>query len=131
MTKTDLLALADKCEVADASEQRELLEAAWRKLRGDEFVTSGVNYFYRFQAMLDAEAYESAALMLLPDMTGKEWSLDYALRDERFGPYQARFNQWAAKDDPEEMSPQWIANGYTPALAITAAALRARAEECE
>lgn len=121
MTKTDLLALADKCEVADASEQRAVLEAAWRKLRGDEFVTSGVNYFYRFQAMLDAEAYVDAALMLVPE--GLVWNVmtDFEL------PGKARL----CGSVGQGMHPDrgWTTYASTPALALLLAVLLAARKE--
>lgn len=48
-------------------EAREVLEALWRKTRGDEYVRTGINHFYAFQATLDARAYLSAAEMLVPE----------------------------------------------------------------
>lgn len=73
----------------------------------------------RYTASLDA------AMSLVPE--GKEWTLDCLdpARDPRFGRCQARIMRLSYADDPEEMGPQAIANGSTPALALCAAALRA------
>lgn len=48
-------------------EAREVLEALWRKTRGDEYVRTGINYFYAFQAIIETRAYLSAAEMLVPE----------------------------------------------------------------
>ena len=64
MTPHDLAAWAER---AKPDEQRAVLDAAWRMLRGDEYTRTGVNKYYDFTAMLDAEAWESAALMLVPE----------------------------------------------------------------
>lgn len=73
--KVEMLALAERCEKAEAGEQRELLEAAHRvifpSLRSvdhsqEECEASDLRAF-RFWRMLDAEAYESAAMSLVPE----------------------------------------------------------------
>lgn len=74
----------------------------------------------RFTASLDA------AMTLIPEGE-RRWSMDRHLNgDPLFGEYQARIALDLAADDPEELSGQGIGDGATPALALTAAALRAR-----
>ena len=69
-SKQDILALADRVEKAEASEQAEMIADAWdvlgpiRKWESAEAA--------RFADMLDAEAYESAAMMLVPE--GLHWT---------------------------------------------------------
>lgn len=113
-----LLALAERCEAADASEQRELLWEAFLALqaRPDDH-TPGVKewswLWNRFNLMTGAEAYESAAMMLVPEG------------------YGVKVRRWvngrgAAGCYPSESADDWH-NAATPALALCAAALRARA----
>lgn len=71
------MTLIDQIERADAGEQRELLEAAWEAIHGPDplnVTTERLTWLFKrdpFNKMLDAEAFESAALMLLP----KGWRL--------------------------------------------------------
>ena len=80
----------DQIETATAEQQREVLEAAWRKLRGDEYVKTGVNHFYRFQALLDAEAYLDAALMLVPE---GDWALAVSGSDSPFSAFRRFYGE--------------------------------------
>lgn len=119
--KQTLLELADKVEAAGASEQRELLIEAWWALSGmSHNRDAGLAAIdLRFKRMLDAEAYESAAMMLIPDEC--VWSL---------------YNS----DDPSPLlwkaavMPFRVAAGESVnrtkvrALALVAASLRARAQ---
>lgn len=106
--------------------ERQVLEALWRLVHGRS--PAGVVYdcgtfgsrpghadrqkAERFTAMLDAEAYESAAIMLVPDDC--RWMLDGHHNIARIARY------W---DDPNH-GPQYEVSGgggETPALALCAA----------
>ena len=73
----DLLALAERCEKATAEQQRELLEAAYTAIFGHppvhEYRQPDGQRVTAFLRMLDAEAFESAAMTLLPE----GWRIDY------------------------------------------------------
>ena len=127
-----LTALAERCEAATGPDRelegeiyRAVEEPGWDNPQPSEEVKAsycrGVAGVYT--ASIDA------AMTLVPK--GLEWTLDCldAARDPRFGKCQARIMLMAYADDPKELGPQAIANGDTPALALCAAALRARAEE--
>lgn len=63
---TDLSTLIPRIEQAGVDEQRELLEAVWEALKmpsPDRFNVS----WWRFAAMLEVDAYESAAFSLMPE----------------------------------------------------------------
>ncbi len=110
-TMKDLIA---RIEAGSAGEQRELLDKAWRMLRGSEYERTGFNHYYRFKDTLDAEAYLSAAEMLVPE--GMRCRL-YILEDGRGA-------AWVY--EPGDLTNPWAYNRATPALAICAAALKAR-----
>lgn len=86
-------------------------------VRGDEIVADAC--VPNYSKSIDA------AMTLVPN--GLEWELfGYdAKRDPRFGCFQARIKLLRYEDDPEEPGPESIANAATPALALSAAALRA------
>ena len=67
-----------------------------------------------------------AGLTLVPE--GLEWEVCAydAARDPRFGRFQSRIKLLTYTQDPEELGPQSTMNAATPALALCAAALRAR-----
>ena len=109
---TKLLELARRAEAASAGEQREILEAAGGLICGRTRSGLPGRNFYRFISMLDAEAYESAAMMLVPE--GPWWSV------QRF-PCGDGYLASVGNDDERR--------GATPALALVAASLRARAAE--
>ena len=124
--RIDLGEIAARCE-ATAIGSFDLDKAILRALG---YTWRGLGYWFhddshqwrgpaRFTSSIDA------ALALIPEGE-REWELHTAFRDERFGRYQARVNIDLLPDDPDETGPQGIANGATPALAICAAALRAR-----
>jgi hypothetical protein len=132
-----LLELAERCEKAEGRDRvldgdiADALDLApgWagERLSGLNQATwsTGRDYW-------DAPAFTrslDAALTLVPE--GLEWELlAYdAKRDPRFGRFQARIMLLTYTEDPEELGPQAIANGTAPALALTAAALRARAAQ--
>lgn len=108
----------------DAENVREVLEAAWNTIHGDqkapwERLAFGVGRS-RFRRFLDTEAYTDAALMLVPEgwqcvvAIFSDGSAEAILTDDRVNP--VRLN------DIERM-------GETPALAITLAALTAATGE--
>jgi hypothetical protein len=66
-----------------------------------------------------------AAMTLIPDHID-EWEVLRSQRDPRFGQYQARLEMLPAKENRDETGPQSTMNGATPAIALTAAALRSR-----
>jgi hypothetical protein len=128
---SDLHSLAARAEAADPSEQREVLIAAAAAVVGafeKTAKTTRLNPFWtRFQRMLDAEAYESAAMMLLP--VGCRFNLNkrpYAEGRQDGYHTQVWFSRYyeTAADIPNA----WAS---TPALALIAAACRARATQGE
>ena len=124
MTRTALLALAERVEAATATEQREMLEAAFVAVHGPkpERVHGGspewiawLDMHNPFFALLQAGGFLDAAMSLVP--SGWRWHSYY----------------WPRKDKPKLMSlvtdmpHAGIVHGKaaTPALALTAASLRA------
>lgn len=111
MTPEELIALAERCEAAGAGEQEELLEYAWLLVNCEHETPDDsdemMGLFDRLRAMLAVEAYESAALMLVPEGKG-----------------------FVVMGNGAKVG-GCIAASSTPALAIVAAALRARAGERE
>lgn len=104
MTAPELLALAERIEQAGAEEQAALLWLAWTWLPRKSSTAEDD----RIIRMIDAEAYESAAMMLVENarviLNIAEDGITFALVREN------------------------AATAATAALAIAAAALRARAE---
>jgi hypothetical protein len=110
MTPDTLLSLALRCEQASADEQWSLLREA-----GDALLATGdFGKRDRFSRFLNSEAYESAAMLLLPE--GCAWQLG-----ECEGVIGA-----CVWPNPDSMP---VVNAATPALAFTAASLRARASQ--
>ena len=119
--------LAARIEAAEAGEQRELLEEAWEECcreslsfrrfacttipGGDGWTMTG-----RFIRMIDAGAYESAALMLVPE--GRDWSVAMHTLGDETRAAVARILR------PNGIGLNTAAP--TPALALAAAALRAK-----
>lgn len=114
-----LLELAERCEKATPEQQGQLIEQAWDVLAEEsaEFRAFALstpesgfeNCAAKFGMALDARAYESAALMLVPE--GWEWAyLDKKAIVRKSGSWSHSFGE-----------------ASTPALALYAAALRARA----
>jgi hypothetical protein len=126
MDRQALLDFADRVEDATAGEQREMLKSAADRVWGFAFAPEGmcpdawVKRWVRFNRMLDAEAYESAVLMLVPD--------GHDFRVERFGENQMCGWVWVrGRFDEGQLCP--IAS--TPALALGTACLRAIAHQKE
>lgn len=128
----EIVALAERCEAAEAGEQRGLLELAFRAVFGEKpaRVHGGCdlldlwlarhNPFFR---MLEAEAYESAALLLVPE----GWRVD----DLREGETYSSVEFWALlRPRGYKMDGVFSAtgSGKSFALALTAAALRAQGQ---
>jgi hypothetical protein len=137
---SDLHSLAARAEAADPSEQREVLNAAFRAIHGEkpprvlggsDALTSWLYRYNPFFKMLDAEAYESAAMMLVPE----GWSVFLLRLPEGRG--EASLLEFG---EPDEKGKRWRRAGMidtgrrtasTPALALVAAYLRARATQGE
>lgn len=128
----DLAALAARMQEAQAKEQRELLEAAWCAVFGEPvsrelLIISMLDpHYHRLIKMLDAEAYESAALMLVPD----GW-LVMAINAGCNNPTAPDFNKATAlicEGTPEAIGDAEPIEASTTALAIASAALLAHVE---
>lgn len=116
--------LIARIEAGTAEQQRELLVEAWEELHGPDPIAVSperLTWLFKrqpFQRMLDAEAYENAAKMLIPPMVlwklssdtmGRGDTVNVIIRPNRIG------NEKSV-----------IGCGSTEALAIAAAALRAK-----
>ena len=111
---SDLIA---RLEAATDDQQRELLIEAYEAIHdGDHPEYCSSFRALRFMRMLDAEAYESAALTLVPE----GWTCFHLFRVKG-----CRF-VWEAVIGPE--LPDYRGQAATPALAICIAALRAGEE---
>ena len=114
---TDLLDLAARVEAAGADEQYQMLAMAFdavfpeHELQGTPHIEWKHEY-RAFRNMLAAEAYESAAMMLVPD--GYAFGCGHGTDLERFPGWA-----WCGKDEGAYIFAE------TPALALTAACLRA------
>ena len=122
-TPNDLTALAARMQEAQAEEQRELLEAAWCAVFGEPvarelLIISMLDpHYHRLIKILDAEAYESAALMLIPEewRDGLTVTWTRGLKSERVYLVKLRWLRVSS-------------SAQTPALAIASAALLAHVE---
>jgi hypothetical protein len=107
----------DQIASATPDQQREVLEALWRKLRpislcwdfdeGEYHETNERQFF----AMLDCRAYENAALMMLPK--GMTWSLHVPAEPDRYDRPLARIYGKRKR--------AFAGDGATAALALAAA----------
>lgn len=118
MSARELDALAERVEQATPEQQRDMLGLAWTALHpGPIFGTDQEPLWGRFLKMLCAEAYESAAMSLVPEgLSGRLSWCAGAAAAEVYSPGKlgAATGTVAAA---------------TPALALTAAALRALASD--
>lgn len=124
MTKAETLrALADHVEKATADQQGEMLETAWNAL--GPITRPTPEQATSFARKLDAEAYESAALMLVPEGEG-HWPQVYYTGINPTNPnsQRCRVELWG-----KGLRRLARSNAATPALAFCAAALRAQARE--
>ena len=115
-TPNDLTALAARMQEAQAEEQRELLEAAYKLLNprkglGWDRAIQHADKQCRFDSMIYGQAYESAALMLIPD------GFDWAMFRTNGG---LTIHAWCGSRDETF--------AQTPALAIASSALLAHVE---
>lgn len=122
--KERLVELAERCEKATAEQQRELLLEAFETLTAAFVATPSAIKFVR---MLDAEAYESAAMTLVP-----EWAKLHFLQDTEYDnpaekTWSANLRAREEKAREPGFGSEWQSWCATPALALCAAALRARA----
>lgn len=106
---TNLSDLAARVEAAEAREQRALLLDTVFEIAAGEWPTSKAA---RFCTLIDAEAYESAALMMVPEGWG--WSIHTS---DFPGAFIA---------EVELEGREHGARATTPALALACAALRAK-----
>lgn len=134
---TNLPKLIERLESATAEQQRELLWQAWQVLRGSTYapddaaaarIADDADY-QRFVKMLAAGAHESAALMLVPEgwqvtslgenVISEGWRCDLAERptSRQLAAYE-RGETYMVRSERGEAA--------TPALALTAACLKAR-----
>lgn len=126
-----LIALAERVEAGSAEEQGRLLDEAWETLaehsaKFRRFATSAPDHHGfnsnadKFSMALEAMAYESAAMMLVPE--GLAWTLGQ----------NVHHHYWSAgvtgiDEDGAPKAIGFAGPACAPALALTAAALRARA----
>jgi hypothetical protein len=130
---SDLHSLAASAEAADPSEQREVLIAAWEHLfpapdRYRRRQRERIEHWRKFAKMLDAEAYESAAIMLVDPLwlgkAGELWD-----GDRKCG--WATVHRYSKTDAGMMWDDQHDTVARTPALALVAACLKARATQGE
>ena len=114
----ELLALAERCEQATADQQRELLLEAFEALTAEFVATPSA---IRFVQMLDAEAYESAAMTLVP----KGWVFGRLAQNPISLRWYCDLDWHPLSDDRDNAS----GSNAAPALALCAAALRAGAAQ--
>ena len=121
--REELLALADRVVAAIAEQQSYMLELAYQEIHG---IYPGAHislpsHALRFGRMVRAEAYESAAMSLVPE----GWGFVLASK----GIDDDNPDKWCVNiaQDPDDAGRLTFA--ATPALALTAAALRAHAEQ--
>lgn len=124
-----LLELAERCEGASADEQATLLIEAfdlidWRSKPGRSAgITQHNPRWFKFDKMIRAEAYESAAMMLVPegdDISGERFRLEH-------------WNAASVIHAAHVRATAWVPGAIrvyaaSPALALTAASLRARSD---
>lgn len=134
---TDLASLAARCEAADGGEAAILYkawnmiartDATFRRFACTAIDATGTTQAGRFAALVDAGAYLDAAMTLVPEwyrLQLSDWD-DETLRTH--GPWQAILTPPGRRCDFSEWMPR-CDHAATPALALCAAALRARAME--
>lgn len=135
MPETDWNALAERCEAAGADEQRELLITARVYISPQPMPPTKLDHPWfvearRFRAMLDAEAYESAALMLVPPRPWRVCTLsDYPHNNFQSGAgWFVNLSNDVCGYGREGPIATVMARAATPALAILAACCRARGQ---
>lgn len=119
----ELLMLAEKVEAAEPWMQTGLLLDAWdliAPLNGAEWAKGEAGTFC---AMVECGAFESAALMLVPN--GAFWRCGHDGEGADPSLFDARVFE------PMTMESKAVGTASTPALALTAAALGAKASQQE
>ncbi len=123
---SDLNTLVERIEAATPDQQRELLIEAWVAVHGPKpprihggtpELTAWLIAYNPFHAMLDVNAYESAALTLVQE--GCQWRVDSHYN------MAGVFEYYMDQQEGPSMS-EYGGEGSTPALALCCAALRAR-----
>jgi hypothetical protein len=115
MTREELIAALER---ADGGEQDELIRCALRFALMQGWIT--VATWDRAVRMCDAEAYESAALTLVPDELWRS-----ILHAPPFGKATVSLRTGGITDPKTK---EWMGHAITPAIAICIAAIRARGE---
>jgi len=129
--------LAERIEAAGVDAQRAMLADAFAYIhKMDDGLApsdwSALNWPFadRFTAMLDAEAYESAAMMLVPE-GWRPYTLDMSVKGRSRWSLEGPKTKWETDDDGMPCAgDDWFAQGIaaTPDLALSAAAIRAGAK---
>jgi hypothetical protein len=133
----ELIEMAERCERAEPSEQRALLTQAFEVVHGRQLAAGWetedgrceTNARLKFDRMLEAGAFESAAMTLVPEGWAVERSGWHTIAE----PHHAGFELWQYRKNADgeyrHSSSETITKGsaVTAALALCAAALRARA----
>ena len=123
MTRDDLTALIARVEAATADEQASVLMEVGRALANAPPANTTLEAWGRrwaqFRNWVHDKAFLDAALTLVPEEWGREFWHEPGEK--------AQGNVWP----PRRRFPRWTCSGFaaTPALALTAAALRARLAE--
>lgn len=125
---TNLLTLAQQIEQATEDQQQDMLINAWQMMFPfiDQSAQSARwDSWSKFSRMLSVKAYESAAMMLVPDGTGHDpyWMLKAANPNN---PKGCRSEIWV-----KDKGHPFRGRAATPALALAAACCRAVAQERE
>ena len=137
MSAIDLLALAERCEAATAEQQRDLLQSTWLLCNPEPPLGSDVGVWPNwnrdrewFDKRLDVLAFIDAALTLVPEGWGHS-----SRKSETPGKgWRGSAHVWRAAWDKVaklHRTKHFHGNAATEALAICAAALRAKASDKE
>lgn len=121
------MTLIERLEQATADQQRELLVSAYEAIHGERPCLAGrklgrwLSNFQPFSKMLDAQAYESAAMTLVPE----GWVLAALSQVDDSRPVRQWFVELRRgfKTSYDKAIPVWAP---TPAIALCIAALRAK-----
>lgn len=115
-----MTALSDRVEAANADEQRAMLKEAYHALFPHNSPQYDHQHRARFVGFLDAGAYESAAMMLVPE--------GWFTSDFHQGPSGGNWWDLSRIRDGDQRYTSAAGMASTPALALTAAAIRAGAK---
>ena len=119
MTKADMTALAERLEAA-TGDGADLFWEAFRLTQASNDPATFVRASQRFGELIDAKAFESAAMLLIGD--------DVFFHVSRFSPAEGLAG--SAHVYPNRgLGDDYEADAATPAFALAAAAIRARASQ--